>query len=109
LKKVKKDASNIDYKKNRMGVISLDFDTMIIFGGERNNKEYSESYIYEFYDNKFYQFNDLVRISNFIVSPIYYNGRYFMFDFLNNVLEFSLETLNFKYHEFHESRGIMNQ
>ena len=30
----------VDIRKNRMGIITLDFDRMLIFGGERNNKEY---------------------------------------------------------------------
>ena len=49
-KNVLKDVEAVDIRKNRMGVITLDFDRMLIFGGERNNKEYKEAYIYEFYE-----------------------------------------------------------
>ena len=102
MKNVAKDVEQIDVRKNRMGVITLDFDTMLIFGGERNNKEYKEAYIFDFYESKFYQFADLVRTSNFIMSPVYYNGKYITFDFLNNIHELNLETLQFEYHVFHK-------
>jgi len=98
----------VDIRKNRMGVITLDFDRMLIFGGERNNKEYKEAYIFEFYENKFYQFTDLVRTSNFIMSPVYYNGKYIIFDFLNNIHELNLETLQFEYHIFHKEGENVN-
>lgn len=101
-KNTEKDCEVVDIRKNRMGVITLDFDRMLIFGGERNNKEYKEAYIYEFYENKFYQFADLVRTSNFIMEPVYYNGKYIIFDFLNNIHELNLETLQFEYHVFHK-------
>lgn len=100
IKNTFKDVDVVDIRKNRMGVITLDFDRMLIFGGERNNKEHKEAYIYEFYENKFYQFTDLVRTSNFIMSPIYYNGKYIVFDFLNNIHELNLETLQFEHHVF---------
>jgi hypothetical protein len=108
LKNVAKDVDVVDIRKNRMGVITLDFDRMLIFGGERNNKEYKEAYIYEFYENKFYQFADLVRTSNFIMSPIYYNGKYIVFDFLNNIHELNLETLQFEYHIFQKEGDNAN-
>jgi len=92
----------VDIRKNRLGIITLDFDRMLIFGGERNNKEYKEAYIYEFYENKFYPFSDLVRTSNFIMSPVFYNGKYILFDFLNNIHELNLESLQFEYHVFHK-------
>ena len=108
LKSVAKDVEVVDIRKNRMGIINLDFDRMLIFGGERNNKEYKEAYIYEFYENKFYQFADIVRTSNFIMSPIYYNGKYIVFDFLNNIHELNLETLQFEYHVFHKDGENVN-
>lgn len=100
MKNILKDVEGVDIRKNRMGVITLDFDRMLIFGGERNKKEYKEAYIYEFYEKKFYQFSDLVRTSNFIMAPIYCNGKYIIFDFLNNIHELNLETLQFEYHVF---------
>lgn len=108
LKNTQKDCDVVDIRKNRMGVITLDFDRMLIFGGERNNKEYKDAYIYEFYENKFYQFADLVRTSNFIMSPVYYNGKYIIFDFLNNIHELNLETLQFEYHVFHKEGENIN-
>jgi len=108
LKNVAKDCEVVDIRKNRMGIITLDFDRMLIFGGERNNKEYKDAYIYEFYENKFYQFADLVRTSNFIMSPVYYNGKYIVFDFLNNIHELNLETLQFEYHVFHKEGDNVN-
>lgn len=108
LKNVAKDIEVVDIRKNRMGVINLDFDRMLIFGGERNNKEYKDAYIYEFYENKFYQFSDLVRTSNFIMSPIYYSGKYIVFDFLNNIHELNLENLQFEYHIFHKEGENVN-
>ncbi len=107
-KNVLKDVDVVDIRKNRMGVITLDFDRMLIFGGERNNKEYKEAYIYEFYENKFYQFTDLVRTSNFIMCPVYYNGKYIVFDFVNNIHELNLETLQFDYHIFHKEGDNVN-
>lgn len=92
--------SGIDIKKNRMGVIPLDFDRILIFGGENKNKEYKESYIFEFYENKFYHFGDLARTSNFVMSPVYYHGKYVTFDFLNNIHQFNLDSLEFEYHIF---------
>ena len=56
MKNVEKETDVVDIRKNRMGVITLDFDRMLIFGGERNNKEYKDAYIYEFYEKKFYPF-----------------------------------------------------
>lgn len=108
LKTTEKDVDVVDIRKNRMGVITLDFDRMLIFGGERNNKEYKDAYIYEFYENKFYQFSELVRTSNFIMSPVYYNGKYIIFDFLNNIHELNLETLQFEYHVFHKDGDNVN-
>ena len=108
LKSTEKDCEEVDIKKNRMGVITLDFDRMLIFGGERNNKEYKEAYIYEFYEKKFYQFADLVRTSNFIMSPVYSQGKYIIFDFLNNIHELNLETLQFEYHVFHKEGENVN-
>ena len=108
LKSTSKDCEEVDVKKNRMGVISLDFDRMLIFGGERNNKEYKDAYIYEFYEKKFYQFADLVRTSNFIMSPVYSQGKYIIFDFLNNIHELNLETLQFEYHVFHKDGENVN-
>ena len=108
LKSTSKDCEEVDVKKNRMGVISLDFDRMLIFGGERNNKEYKDAYIYEFYEKKFYQFADLVRTSNFIMSPVYFQGKYIIFDFLNNIHELNLETLQFEYHVFHKEGENVN-
>ena len=98
MKNILKDVEGVDIRKNRMGVITLDFDRMLIFGGERNNKEYKEAYIYEFYEKKFYQFSDLVKTSNFIMAPIYFNGKYIIFDFLNNIHDESMSVhfyLNF--------------
>ena len=89
LKSTSKDCEEVDVKKNRMGVISLDFDRMLIFGGERNNKEYKDAYIYEFYEKKFYQ-------------------KYIIFDFLNNIHELNLETLQFEYHVFHKEGENVN-
>ena len=108
LKTTQKDCDEVDIKKNRMGVITLDFDRMLIFGGERNNKEYKEAYIFEFYEKKFYQFADLVRTSNFIMSPVYSQGKYIIFDFLNNIHELNLETLQFEYHVFHKEGENVN-
>ena len=108
LKNTEKDCEEVDIKKNRLGVITLDFDRMLIFGGERNNKEYKESYIYEFYEKKFYQFSDLVRTSNFIMQPVYSQGKYIIFDFLNNIHELNLETLQFEYHVFHREGDNVN-
>jgi hypothetical protein len=108
MKNILKDVEAVDIRKNRMGVITLDFDRMLIFGGERNNKEYKEAYIYEFYEKKFYQFSDLVRTSNFIMAPIYFNGRYIIFDFLNNIHELNLETLQFEYHVFNRDGDNAN-
>jgi len=108
LKNIAKDCDVVDIRKNRMGIITLDFDRMLIFGGERNNKEYKDAYIFEFYENKFYQFADLVRTSNFIMSPVYYNGKYITFDFLNNIHELNLETLQFEYHVFHKEGDNIN-
>jgi len=109
LKSVAKDIDVVDIRKNRMGVINLDFDRMLIFGGERNNKEYKDAYIYEFYENKFYQFSDLVRTSNFIMQPLYYSGKYIVFDFLNNIHELNLENLQFEYHIFHKDEENANR
>ena len=108
LKSTQKDCTDVDIKKNRLGVITLDFDRMLIFGGERNNKEYKDAYIYEFYENKFYKFTDLVRTSNFIMSPIFEDGKYIIFDFLNNIHELNLETLQFEYHVFHKDGDYAN-
>ncbi len=102
LKNVDKEMEVVDIRKNRMGIITLDFDRMLIFGGERNNKEYKEAYIYEFFENKFYPFSDLVRTSNFIMCPVFHNGKYITFDFLNNIHELNLESLQFEYHVFHK-------
>jgi hypothetical protein len=98
----------VDIRKNRMGVITLDFDRMLIFGGEKNNKEYRQAYIYEFYENKFYEFSDLKRTSNFIMAPVYYNGKYIVFDFLNNIHELNLESLQFDYQSFHTEGDNVN-
>ncbi|MCQ2820699.1 MAG: hypothetical protein MJ252_25835 [archaeon] len=108
LKDTQKDCEEVDIKKNRLGVITLDFDRMLIFGGERNNKEYKDSYIYEFYEKKFYPFADLVRTSNFIMQPVFEDGKYIIFDFLNNIHELNLETLNFEYHVFHKEGENVN-
>lgn len=108
LKNTEKDCEEVDIKKNRLGVITLDFDRMLLFGGERNNKEYKEAYIYEFYEHKFYQFADLVRTSNFIMQPVYSQGKYIIFDFLNNIHELNLETLQFEYHIFHKEGDNVN-
>ncbi len=103
-----RDCDIVDIKKNRMGVIPLDFDTILIFGGERNNKEYKEAYIYEFWEDKFYKFSDLVKNSNFIMTPVFYAGKYILFDFLNNIHELNLETLMFEYHIFNKDMDVMN-
>lgn len=97
----KEEELEVDIKKNRLGVITLDFDRMLIFGGERNNKEYKDAYIYEFYEKKFYGFPDISRNSNFIMSPVYSQGRYIIFDFLNNIHVLNLERLEFSYLTFH--------
>lgn len=91
-----------------MGVIPLDFDTILIFGGERNSKEYRNAYIYEFFENKFYKFNDLEKNSNFIMNPIYYAGKYILFDFKNNIHEFNLDTLMFEHKVFNRDEELKN-
>ena len=108
VKNTLRDCEMVDIRKNRMGIITLDFDRMLIFGGERNNKEYKEAYIYEFYENKFYQFADLVTTSNFIMSPVYTQGKYILFDFLNNIHELNLDTLQFEYRVFHKEGDGQN-
>ncbi len=108
LKNSLKDCDIVDIKKNRMGVIPLDFDTILIFGGERHGKEYKEAYIYEFWEDKFYKFSDMVKNSNFIMNPVFYGGKYILFDFLNNIHELNLETLMFEYHVFNKDLELMN-
>lgn len=102
------DTEEIDIRKNRLGVIALDFDRVLIFGGERNGNEYKEAFIFEFYENKYYQFSDLMKNSNFIMEPIFWNGNYYIFDFMNNIHELNLETLQFEYREFHQIGEDMN-
>lgn len=98
----------VDIRKNRMGVITLDFDRMIIFGGEKNNLEYKDAYIFDFYEQAFFEFNELERNSNFIMAPVYYNGKYILFDFLNNIHELNLETLHFNSIIYHKEGDRKN-
>ena len=102
------DTEEIDIRKNRLGVIALDFDRVLIFGGERNGNEYKEAFIFEFYENKYHQFSDLIKNSKFIMEPIFWNGNYYIFDFMNNIHELNLETLQFEYREFHQIGEDMN-
>lgn len=103
-----KECETVDIRKNRMGIIPLDFGTVMIFGGERGRQEYKEAYIYEFFENRFNKFSDTYKESNFITNPVYYGGKYIVFDFLNNVHELNLDTLMFEYHLFNRDADAMN-
>ena len=50
----------------------------------------------------------LMKNSNFIMEPIFWNGNYYIFDFMNNIHELNLETLQFEYREFHQIGEDMN-
>ncbi len=108
IKNAEKDCDAVDVRKNRMGIIPLDFDTILIFGGERGRQEYKDAYIYEFFENKFFKFSDMYKNSNFITNPIYYGGKYILFDFLNNIHELNLDTMMFEYHVFNKDMDAMN-
>ena len=102
------ECDSVDIRKNRMGIIPLDFGTILMFGGERGRQEYKEAYIYEFFENKFNKFSDMYKESNFITTPVYYGGKYILFDFLNNVHELNLDNLMFEYHLFNKDLDAMN-
>ena len=102
------ECESVDIRKNRMGIIPLDFGTVLIFGGERGRQEYKEAYIYEFFENRFNKFTDTYKESNYITNPVYYGGKYILFDFLNNVHELNLDTLMFEYHLFNRDADAMN-
>ena len=42
------------------------------------------------------------------MAPIYYSGKYIVFDFLNNIHELNLENLQFEYHIFHKEGENVN-
>lgn len=94
------DSEDIDIRKNRIGCIKLDFDRVLLFGGERNGGNYKEGFIYEMFEKKFYMFSELEKETNFIMNNVYSNGKYIMFDYMNNIHEMKLELLNFEYKEF---------
>jgi hypothetical protein len=94
------DSEDIDIRKNRIGCIKLDFDRVLLFGGERNGRNYKEGFIYEMFEKKFYMFSELEKETNFIMNNVYSNGKYIMFDYMNNIHEMKLELLNFEYKEF---------
>ena len=81
-----------------MGSITLDFDRILIFGGEKNSRESNEAYIYNFYEQKVSTFTQqLEKPSKFIVNPVYYNGRYILLDNDGDIHEFNLDTFTFEY------------
>jgi hypothetical protein len=97
MKSLKLLTDNVDIKKLRMGILSLDFERIVIFGGERSNNEFKESYTYNFGDRKFGSFSSLAECSKFNMLPVYNGGRFILFDGNNNIHEFNTDTMTFDY------------